>query len=155
MFANYIRRRESGLMLIERLFKLAFWRLYSVCWVVGRCKRRFMVQWSPRVSQMTSAQVFDIISTERAYQDQDLLDKKWDHQGQLSVEAEIIWASEYLLKARAAWQSALRSGSCLDTLRKVAAGVLVCCFSKPWLPTKRDERKHCEHKRTSNPSKQE
>lgn len=85
--------------------------------------------------KLTPAEVFEVIKSERIYQDRDLKDKE-DHRGKPSVEAELLLAEEYLLKARAAWQSNSGNTECLDVMRKVA-GVLVRCFENHGCP-KRD-----------------
>lgn len=83
--------------------------------------------------KLSPVQVFDVIKSERVYQDRDLEQKEWDHKGRPSVEAELLLAEEYLLKARAAWQSHSGSEECLDVMRKVA-GVLVRCFENHGCP---------------------
>lgn len=81
--------------------------------------------------QLTPQQVFDVVKTERSYQDAQ--SGGWNHKGHPSIEAEILLMEEYLSKARTAWSSSSDKQLCLDMMRKVV-GVGVRCFEHHGCP---------------------
>lgn len=85
--------------------------------------------------QLSPEEVFDVIKTERAYQEKDKLDKDWNHKGKPSVEAELLMMEEYLLKARTAWTTSPDKLQVLDVLRKVV-GIGFRCFENHGCPNR-------------------
>ena len=84
-------------------------------------------------TRLTPQEVFEVIKTERDYQEKDQVDKDWDHKGKPTVEAEMLLMEEYLLKARTAWATCPNNSGALDVLRKVV-GVGVRCFENHGCP---------------------
>ena len=76
---------------------------------------------------LTPQEVFEVIQTERAYQERDKVDKDWNHRGKPSIEAEMLMMEEYLSKARTAWTTSPNKSEALDVLRKVV-GIGFRCF---------------------------
>lgn len=87
-------------------------------------------------TRLTPQEVFDVIQTERAYQEKDQVDKDWDHKGNPSVEAELLLMEEYLLKARTAWTTCPGNSEVLEVLRKVV-GVGFRCFENHGCPKRK------------------
>lgn len=83
--------------------------------------------------KLTPAQVFDVIKSERMYQDRGA--DQWNHEGAASIEAELLLMEEYLLKARRVWQSSSDQDDVLDVMRKVV-GVGVRCFENHGCPSR-------------------
>jgi hypothetical protein len=79
----------------------------------------------------TPQQVFEVVQTERSYQE--LGKTAWNHQGYPSIEAELLLMEEYLLRARTAWSTSSDKNEVLDVLRKVV-GVGFRCFENHGCP---------------------
>lgn len=80
---------------------------------------------------LTAQEVFEHIQEEREYQNQNR--KKWNHQGNPSIEAELLMMEEYLSQARSKWTSCSNNAAALDSLRKVV-GIGFRCFENYGCP---------------------
>lgn len=73
---------------------------------------------------MNRVEVYKLIDGERDYQDEQ--SKKWDHQGVVTVEAEILMMEEYMKKVREAWTNNYGPEQAMDQMRKVIAMGVRC-----------------------------
>tara|TARA_R110002153_G_scaffold101181_3_gene237279 strand:+ start:49 stop:303 length:255 start_codon:yes stop_codon:yes gene_type:complete len=80
---------------------------------------------------MNPQEVFEVINSERVYQDKQA--KKWNHKGTPSVEGEILLMEEYLSKVRTVCSTTSDKTQVLDMMRKVV-GVGIRCFENHGCP---------------------
>lgn len=66
---------------------------------------------------LTRAQVSNLISMERSYQDRAA--ERWDHKGKPSVEAELLLLQVYVQEAIEAWKKEPNNVGALHSIRKV------------------------------------
>lgn len=83
---------------------------------------------------MNRERVYKVIDGERNYQESQ--NKKWDHQGKITVEAEILMMEEYIKKLREAWVNNYGPDQALDVMRKVV-GIGVRCFENHGCPERK------------------
>lgn len=87
-------------------------------------------------TRLTPQEVFEVIQTERRYQEKDQVDKDLNHKGKPSVEAELLLMEEYLLKSRTACSTSPDKSDVLDVLRKVV-GIGFRCFENHGCPERK------------------
>ena len=77
-----------------------------------------------KTQKMSRTDVYRLIDGERDYQDEQR--KTWDHQGSVTVEAEILMMEEYMKKVREEWTKNFGPDQAMDQMRKVIAMGVRC-----------------------------
>ena len=83
------------------------------------------------MSKTPREEVYKALDSEREYQSNTA--KKWNHQGNPSIAAELLMMEHYLQIAREKWAGTSDNKEVLDIMRKIS-GITVRCFENYGVP---------------------